>query len=126
MRGTEGCERRDRDNLRLVNRHDQVRLTRTQLYELLTHLIASAEICTVEPCFYGTFRLIDAASRLAGAAVESGFSDGWLSELRRDIETNKLLMMSDRDAYFAFLPEASRRIAERLLELAGSGMDVER
>jgi len=35
-------------------------------------------------------------------------------------------MMSDRDAYFAFLREASRRIAERLLELAGSGMDVER
>jgi hypothetical protein len=35
-------------------------------------------------------------------------------------------MMSERDAYFAFLPEASRRVAERLLELVASGTHVGR
>jgi hypothetical protein len=109
-----------------MNREAEVTLTRTQLYELLAHLVASSEICAVEPCFYGTFRLIDAASRLAGTALESGFSDPWLSELRQEIERKKLLMMSERDAYFAFLPEASRRVAERLLELVASGTHVGR
>ena len=96
---------------------ERITLTRAQLYELLAHLVASSEISTVEPGFYGTFRLIDAASRLAATALESGFDDPWLSQLREQIEGKKLLMMRDRAAYFAFLPEASKMVAKRLLEL---------
>src|SRR5439155_1029275 len=36
-----------------------------RVYELLAHLVASAEICVVEPRYYGSFRLLDAAASLA-------------------------------------------------------------
>ncbi|HLH70080.1 MAG TPA: DUF6092 family protein [Candidatus Dormibacteraeota bacterium] len=94
----------------------EARLERKAAYRLLAHLLASAEICAVEPGYYGTFRLLDAASRLAGALLEAGLDDPWLGRLRDDIEARKTLLMSDREAYFAFLPEAARRVAERLRE----------
>lgn len=81
---------------------------------LLAHLVTSAELCAVEPGDYGVFRLLDASSRLLGALVEGGATDPWLVRLRREIDEKKVLMMTDREAYFAFLPELSRRVAERL------------
>jgi hypothetical protein len=87
-------------------------LNEDQAYELLAHLVASAEICAVEPHYYGTFRLLDAAARLL-AVMEP--QDPWAAGLRAEIDEKKLLMMTDRDAYFAYLPVASRRVAERLL-----------
>jgi hypothetical protein len=88
-------------------------MTDDQAYDLLAHLVASAEICAVEPGFYGTFRLLDAAARLLAVMADS---DPWAEGLRRDIEERKLLVMSDRAAYFASLPATSRRVAERLVE----------
>jgi hypothetical protein len=88
-------------------------MTEDQAYELLAHLVASAEICAHEPAYYGTFRLLDAASRLLSLMAES---DAWAADLRQEIEERKLLVMSDREAYFAYLPVASRRVAERLRE----------
>jgi hypothetical protein len=86
-------------------------MTEDQAHELLAHLVASAEICAVEPAYYGTFRLLDAAARLL-ATMEG--DDPWPAELRREIEQKKLLLMSDREAYFAYLPVASHRVAQRL------------
>lgn len=83
---------------------------------LLAHLVTSAEGCANEPGYYGTFRLLDASSRLLGALIEGGATDPWLAELRREIDEKKVLMMSDREKYYAFLPELSRRVAERLRE----------
>lgn len=81
---------------------------------LLAHLVSSAELCAVEPGDYGVFRLLDASSRLVGALMEGGATDPWLADLKRDIDEKKVLMMTDRETYFAFLPELSRRVAEHL------------
>lgn len=89
--------------------------------ELLCHLAASAELCAFEPIHYGTFRLLDAVSRLSSALSEGGLDDPWLDELRREIDEKKVLMMHDREAYFAFLPEVSRRLAEHLRDVAAEG-----
>ena len=43
-----------------------------EAYELLAHLVASAELCIREPYYYGTFRLIDAASKLMGFMLQNG------------------------------------------------------
>jgi hypothetical protein len=94
-------------------------LSRAQIYELLAHLLASADTCTFEPGFYGTFRLIDAASRLAGAALDGGLDDPWLAELKAEIDKKKLWMMTDREAYFAYLGEAAASVAARMAEEAG-------
>jgi hypothetical protein len=93
-----------------------VTIARGSIYELLAHLVASADICASEPGYYGTFRLLDAASRLAGTVLDSGLDDPWLADLHEELDRNKMLMMSDRAAYYAYLPEASRRVAQRLVD----------
>jgi hypothetical protein len=95
--------------------HD-VTIPRARIYELLAHLVASADICASEPGYYGTFRLLDAAARLAGTVLDSGLDDPWLAELHAELDRNKMLMMSDRAAYYDYLPEASRNVAQRLVD----------
>ena len=46
-------------------------LTEDDVFELLAFLITSASLCVDEPKLYGTFRLLDAASRLIGFVFES-------------------------------------------------------
>jgi hypothetical protein len=89
-------------------------ISREQAMALLAHLVTSADICRFEPHVYGTFRLIDAASRLIESLLDSGCEDPWLHDFRAEIERKKKWMMWDRDAYFAFLPEAARELAAEL------------
>jgi hypothetical protein len=89
-------------------------ISQEQAMALLAHLVTSADICRYEPHFYGTFRLIDAASRLMEALLENGCEDAWLRQFRAEIERKKSWMMWDREAYFAFLPEAARELAAEL------------
>ena len=79
---------------------------------------ASAELCAFEPIHYGTFRLLDAVSRLSGALLDGGLDESWLAELRTEIDRKKVLMMSDREAYYEFLPEVPERLASQLRALA--------
>jgi Family of unknown function (DUF6092) len=89
-------------------------LTDEQARELLAHLVASADLCRLEPHFYGTFRLLDAASQLAGLMLANGGQDPWLSRFREEVETKKVWMMWDREAYLAYLPEAAASVARWL------------
>jgi hypothetical protein len=95
---------------------DRMVLTEDEAYELLAHLVASAEICTFEPCYYGSFRLIDTASRLMGHMLGRGDPerDGWLRDLREEIDRKKVWMMWDREGYFQFLGEVAGPLAARL------------
>lgn len=95
-------------------------VSRERAYELLAHLVASAEICVTEPHYYGSFRLLDAAAKLAAMMLGCGLDDPWLADLQADIDRNKILMMTDRPAFHAYLPQASRQVALRLLQTAGS------
>jgi hypothetical protein len=90
-------------------------LTEEQAYELLAHLVASADICRVEPGFYGSFRLLDAASRLSGFLLAGGVRDRWLQQFHQEVQAKKNWMMWDREAYLAFLPEAARSVAAEMM-----------
>jgi hypothetical protein len=89
-------------------------ISEEQALALLAHLVSSADICRFEPHFYGTFRLVDAASRLIASLLENGCEDAWLRDFHADIERKKTWMMWDREAYFAFLPDAARELAVEL------------
>jgi hypothetical protein len=91
---------------------------RERVYELLAHLVASAELCVTEPHYYGSFRLLDAAAKLAAMMTECGLDDPWLAGQAAELDRSKLLMMSDRPAFYACLPQASRRVAQRLVQTA--------
>jgi hypothetical protein len=93
-----------------------------QAWELLAYLTASAELCTTEPHYYGTFRLIEAASRLVGFMVGDSEPDGdWLSEFKSEIDEKKIWMLRDRESYFAFLREAAAKLAGHMNAEAENG-----
>src|SRR5690242_6973487 len=94
-------------------------LTEEEALDLLAFLVSSAEICTVEPTYYGTFRLIDAASRLmahvlAHAPARSG---DFLRRFKAEVDTKKVWMMWDREAYYDFLRSAPAEVAAEVKRL---------
>jgi hypothetical protein len=93
---------------------------RERVYELLAHLVVSAELCVAEPHYYGGFRLLDAASKFAATMLGCGLDDPWLADLQADLDQGKVLMIRDRAAFYSYLPQASRQVARRLLETAGN------
>lgn len=86
------------------------------LYELLSFLVSSAHLCVNEPRLYGTFRLIDAACRLVGFALESGQleDDQFLRNFKEDADKSKFLLFSDEESYIQFLEDATRKIAKEM------------
>ena len=95
-------------------------LTEEQALDLLAFLVCSAEISLVEPTYYGSFRLIDAASRLMGYMLERdpARSAAFLREFKAEVDTKKTWMMWDREAYDAFLRSAPATVAAEVKRLA--------
>lgn len=91
-------------------------LTETQALDMLAFLASAAEISLHEPTYYGTFRLIDAASRLMGYLLESNpeLAASFMPEWKADIDTRKVWMMWDRPGYYQFLKETPAVIAAEI------------
>ena len=91
-------------------------LSEEEAFELLTFLVTSARGCVDEPETYGTFRLIDAASRLLDFLLKSEEVEDreFYSHLKEEIDEKKLWLMTDEEAYFNFLSEVTRKVAQRL------------
>ena len=104
-------------------------LTEEQALDLLMFLVSSAEICTVEPTYYGTFRLIDAASRLMGHMLQHdpARSADFLRRFKAEVDTKKAWMMWDREAYYDFLRSAPAEVAAEVkcLDDVSSGRTAE-
>jgi hypothetical protein len=92
------------------------------LYEVLAFLFSSAHILVDEPHLYGTFRLIDGASRLMGFALESGQleDDQFLRELKDDVDEKKFLLMTDEKTYLELLERATRAMAREMKKRASA------
>jgi len=101
---------------------EDIQIDRDSVIEFLTFLLASAELCTREPYTYGSFRLLDGASRLAGLALRNvpDAEQHWLAQLKRDIDDYKGLLMWDRDGYFEYLQQVTGKIVEHLPSRAAS------
>ena len=95
-------------------------LTEEEALQLIAFLTSAAEISIHEPTYYGTFRLMDAASRLMGFMLghETPRSEPFLRELKAEVDAKKVWMMWDREAYFAFLRETPGKVAVEVKRLA--------
>ena len=60
-----------------------------------------------EPPIYGPFRMIDAVDRLMAGC----FDDDFLSRLKVELEREKQKVMTDREAFVAWLDDLSARFA---------------
>ncbi len=92
------------------------------LYKVLAFLFSSAHLLPNEPDLYGTFRLIDAGSRLMGFALEGGQleDEQFLRELKEDVDERKFGVMTDQ-AYLDLLEDATRRMAKEMKRRAAAG-----
>lgn len=97
-------------------------LTKAQANELISFLLSSAEITLKEPIHYGPLRLVDAVSRMIGfmeangAVVEGEF----LGDLKDEIDVKKQWCMWDKPAFYEFLRETPRSMAEYVISTEGS------
>lgn len=91
-------------------------LTEDQALDMLAFLASAAEISLHEPTYYGSFRLIDAASRLMGFLIESNpdLAASFMPAWKADIDTRKVWMMWDRPAFYEFLKESPATIAAEI------------
>lgn len=102
-------------------------LTEKQAKELIAFLVSSAEICMSEPIYYGTFRLVDAASRMMGFMLENGDleSEAFFRELKNEIDEKKVWMMFDREAYREFLANTPAIVAAEVASSKPAGKSQE-
>jgi len=91
-------------------------LTEPEALELLAHLTASAETSLFEPDLYGPFRLIDAASQLAGRVLQHDPGDhrGFWEAIKAEIDVKKIWLMSDRSNFREFLRQMPAKVAQEL------------
>ena len=104
----------------------QMVLTEDQAFDILAFLFSAAEISMHEPTYYGTFRLVDAASRLMGHMLEHDpqRTGEFLRRFKADVDTKKAWMMWDREAYYDFLRAAPATVAAEVKRLEDARRDV--
>jgi hypothetical protein len=97
-------------------------LTQAQAEELISFLLSSAEITIKEPIHYGPLRLVDAVSRMIGFMEANGaVVDGdYLAALKDEIDVKKQWCMWDKPAFYSFLRETPRGMAEYVTSQAES------
>jgi hypothetical protein len=95
-------------------------LTEEEAMQVIAFLVSAAELCIKEPTYYGTFRLVDAASRLIGFMLEHDppRTGEFLRRFKEELDTKKVWMMWDRDAYFAYLRSAPAQVAAEVKRLS--------
>lgn len=95
---------------------DHAVLTEAEALQLLAFLTASADISLFEPELYGPFRLIDAASQLAGyvLAHDPGDRRAFWEATKTEIDQKKGWLMWDRDGFREFLSEMPAKVADEL------------
>ena len=85
-----------------------VAMTEDEALKLLTYLTASADISLFEPELYGPFRLIDAASQLAGYVLAHDPGDerrAFWEAIKTEIDQKKVWLMWDRPGFREFLAQ---------------------
>lgn len=76
-------------------------------FRLATFLVTAARDLVDEPPIYGPFRMIDAVDRLMSGA----FDDDFLRSVQPELEREKFKVISDRDAFVAWLDDISAQFA---------------
>lgn len=96
---------------------EQIALTEAEALHLLAFLTASADISVFEPALYGPFRLIDAASQLAGyvLAHDPGDRRAFWEAAKTEIDEKKGWLMWDRDGFQEFLSQMPAKVANELI-----------
>jgi hypothetical protein len=104
---------------------DDLIVSEEDAFDLLVYLLSAAEITIFEPELYGTFRLVDAASRLLESMLENASSENraFYEELKAEIDQKKVWMMWDTEGYLEFLRTTPAQVAEKLKQRQHAAAD---
>lgn len=88
------------------------------LFEFILYLVTSARLSLDEKAIYGSFRLIEGASRLIEAAedVPGLDADDFLRAARDSIDRNKARMMLDKGGYKQWLTDLASELASEAVK----------
>jgi uncharacterized protein DUF6092 len=78
-----------------------------EAFRVATFLVTAARDVIDEPAIYAPFRMIDAVDRLIAPA----FDDDFLRGIQPELEREKVKIMTDRDAFIAWLDGLAARFA---------------
>ncbi|MCY4370484.1 MAG: DUF6092 family protein [bacterium] len=83
------------------------------LFEFILYLVTSARLSLDEKAIYGSFRLVEGASRLVDTAegISGLDADDFLKTTRDSIDRNKARMMLDKDGYREWLTDLAAGMA---------------
>jgi hypothetical protein len=73
--------------------------------ELFCFMSSSARGLEGEPAVYGPFRLIDSLEKILAILEQQGLSDKFLQAEKEKISEGKLVLITDKDAFFRFVDE---------------------
>jgi hypothetical protein len=93
-------------------------------YELLSFFVSSAYLMYQGEQYdelYPTLRLLEGASRLTQSIIDSGGfeSESWPREFVANCERGSDHFITDQDAFMEFVVDATRMLAEVMVERAG-------
>jgi Family of unknown function (DUF6092) len=78
-----------------------------EAFRLATFLVTAARDVIDEPAIYAPFRMVDAVDRL----IARSFDDDFLREIQPELEREKQKVMTDREAFVAWLDDLAARFA---------------
>lgn len=93
-------------------------LTEAEAFELLAHLVSSADVSLFEPRMYPPYRLVDAAGWLAARVadrVEPARRQFWAT-LAAEIETEKDLMMFDPPGFERLVRSLAVEVVDEMMQ----------
>ena len=104
-------------------------LTEDEAFRLLAHLIATAELHTIEPPHYAGRRIVEGTLPLLDAMIRDGDeqSRAWLQRFKQQLDDAILARRADAATFESFLHEApgeiTREIKRRARNTATEGSD---
>jgi hypothetical protein len=98
-------------------------LTEEEAFRLLAHLIATAELHTIEPPHYAGRRIVEGTLPLIDAMMRDGDSQSqaWLQDFRLRLEAALTARRSDATAFETFLHAAPGEIIREIKRRHGAG-----
>lgn len=102
-------------------------LTEDEAFRLLAHLIATAELHTIEPPHYAGRRMVEGTLPLLDAMIRDGDeqSRAWLQRFKQQIEDALAARRANADAFESFLGEAPGEILREIKRRRASSTTTE-
>ena len=97
---------------------ETVEINEEDALRMLAYLTASADTQLFEPNIYGPFRLVEAASQLAGSIVEGAPAErrAFWQSVRDELEEKKFLVVWDKPGFREFVNEMPAKVARELAQ----------